>query len=117
MDAGKISRPVQTNRATGERRTGGMHRGDVGRAGPEYAGWRIVGVSDSGGQAVFPEEFRRGRKDRMESGFVWLQLATAADLQEVRNGLFRDPETALGARIHNLSLQAFLVAGAGWQPL
>ena len=40
----------------------------------------------------------------------------STDLQEVRHGLLRHPETSMGARVHHLPLQAFLVGGSRWQP-
>ncbi len=43
-------------------------------------------------EALLQRQIRRRRAHRMESGFVRLQLATAADLQEVRYRLFRNAE-------------------------
>src|SRR3954451_19759896 len=116
MDAGEISGSVSADRAAGEGRPMGDYRRNVGRTGFEYAGRRITGATDSRGQALFPEEFRRGREDRLESRFVRIRVPASSDLQKVRHGLLRDPEVALGARIHDVSLQAILVAGTRWQP-
>ena len=115
VDAGEISRSLSTDRKARETRAMGNHWRHVGRAGPEHAGRGVSGPPDSGGQALLSEDFWRGCEDRLESRFVRIQLSTAADLQKVRHGLFRDPETALGARIHHFPLQAVLVAGAGWK--
>jgi len=46
---------------------------------------RIAGAADSGGETVLSAEVWRRRQDRVESRFVWIQLATAADLQESGN--------------------------------
>ena len=68
------------------------------------------------GKRYFREEFWRGCEDRMESGFVRLQLPASADLQAIGHGLFRHPEIDVGPRVHNLSVQILLVAGTGRQP-
>src|SRR5437868_4595688 len=52
----------------------------------------------------------------MEPGFVRIQLPASADLQAIRHGLFRYPKAAVGARIHDVPIQIFLVAIAGWKP-
>ncbi len=39
----------------------------------------------AGGQALVQTGLRRGRAHRLESGFVWLHVAVAADLQEERH--------------------------------
>ena len=68
------------------------------------------------GKRYFQKNFGVDVKIGWNPGFVRIQLATAANLQKVRHGLFRHPEAALGARIHDLPLQTFLVAGARRQP-
>ena len=40
----------------------------------------IAGAAVAGGQAVVQGCLRRGREDRVESGFVWVYVAVAADL-------------------------------------
>src|SRR5579862_6711775 len=94
----------------------GDYRRDVGRTRFEYARRGVAGAADPGWEAIFPKEFRRRCEDRMEPGFLRLQLATAADLFEVGDGIFCDSEAIVGARIHHLSLQTLLVAGTRWQP-
>ena len=79
-------------------------------------GRRIAGSADISREAIFQEKVRRGYQDRVESGFVRLQLAAAADLQKVGDGLLRDPKADMGARIHLFPVQDVLVGGAGRQP-
>ena len=40
----------------------------------------IAGAAVAGGQALVQAGLRRGRADRLESGFVWIHVAVAADL-------------------------------------
>src|ERR1035441_8722256 len=97
MDRRKISRHVQADRAAGPGRAMGGHWRDVGGARFEYAGRRITDAADPGRQALLSKPVRRGREDRMESGFVRLQRAIAADLQKVWHGLLCHAEAAVGA--------------------
>src|SRR6266849_8929396 len=94
----------------------GSHRWHVGRTGFEYAGRRISSAADPCRQTLFPRQVRDRREDWLESGLVRLHLAASADLQKIRYRLFRDAETDVGARVHNVSSQTFLVGSAGRQP-
>ena len=47
------------------------------------------------GKRYFQREIRRGRAHRLESGFIRLQLAAAANLQKIRDGLFRHAENGV----------------------
>jgi alpha-mannosidase len=67
------------------------------------------------GEALFSTKVRRRRPHRLESRFVWVQLATSANLQKVRNRLFRNPENEL-ERDQPTSLDPVLVAISRWQP-
>src|SRR5579863_1078960 len=116
MDRGEISRSFQGDQAEGAGRALGGYWRHVGRTGFEHAGRRIAGEANSGGQALLSEDVWGGCEDRLESGLIRLQLATPANLQEVRHRLLCHPEAALGTRIHHLSLQAVLVGSAGWKP-
>jgi len=51
----------------------------VGRARPEHARRRSPGPPAPLRQALFPREVRRGRQDRLESGYLRPQLAAAPD--------------------------------------
>ena len=104
-----------------ERRDHAAHQGGplgdcgrhVGRAGPEHARRRVAGAAVAGGQALVQAGLRRGRAHRLESGFVWLHVAVAADLQEERHRLFRDAEDGV-ERHQPVAVQAVLVGVAGW---
>ena len=98
-----------------EARPLGIGRRHVGRAGPEYAGRRIAGAPVARGQALLQGEIRRGCAHRLESGFFRLQLAAAANLQKVRDRLFRHAKNGL-ERHQQIAHEAFLVAIAGRQP-
>src|SRR5579863_420201 len=115
MDAGKISGHVRADQAAGEGGTLGGHRRYVGRTRPEYAGRRIAGASDSGRQEIFSEELWRRYQDRLESGFVWIQLAASPNLQEIRHRLFRDQQAAMGHGLHKVPIPAVLVGSARWE--
>ena len=66
------------------------------------------------GKRYFQGPVRRRRAHRLEPRLLWLQLAAAADLQEVRRGLLRHPEDGV-ERHQPAALQALLVAVAGRQ--
>src|SRR5437667_8389956 len=97
MDGREVSATVSGNSATGEGRTLGNCRRHVGRARSQYARWRVAHPPNSDRQAILQEEIRCRREDRLESGLLWIQLATAADLQEVRHRLFRHAKAFVGA--------------------
>ena len=65
----------------------------------------IAGAVAAGGQALFPEGVWRRCAHWLESGFVWLQLAAAADLQAFGRRLFCDAEDDL-ERYEPASVQA-----------
>src|SRR5271156_494200 len=114
MDVPEISSDLPGN--SGAREAGSVGTGgrDVGGTGFEYAGRRIAGAAAADWEAILPRQVRSGRAHRVESGFIWLQLAAAADLQKIRRGLFCDAEDGL-ERHQSPALQAFLVGIAGWQ--
>ena len=64
----------------------------VGGAGPEHAGRGIAGAATAGGQALVQAGLRGGCEGGVESRLVWIHVATAANLQEERGGLFRHAE-------------------------
>src|SRR6266403_3164153 len=116
LDGREISRLVQRNRTAGSRGALGSHRGHVGRAGFEYARRRVSGAANPRRQTLFSRQIRDRCENWVESGFVRLQLATAADLQKIRDRLFRDAKADVGARIYHFPLQTLLVGVARWQP-
>src|SRR4029077_13370047 len=109
LDGGRVSRSFQGDSAAGARGPLGSDRWNVGRTRSQHAGRRVSGAPDPRGEALFPRKIRSGREDWLESGFVRLQLAVAANLQEVRHRLFRDAKTHVGAEIYHLPPQIILV--------
>src|SRR5271155_3013086 len=114
MDVPEISRDLPGD--SGAREAGALGTGgrDVGGAGFEYAGRRIVGAAAADWETIFSRQIRGGRAHWLESGFFRLQLAAAANLQKIRRGLFCDAEDGV-ERYESAAVQAFLVAIAGWQ--
>ena len=66
------------------------------------------------GKRWFQKDLRRGCPHRLEPGFIWIQLATSADLQAIRHRLLRHPEDGV-ERHQPASVQAVLVGVTGRQ--
>src|ERR1700728_2752938 len=90
MDVPEISRDLPGDSAA--RAAGALGAGwrDVGGTGFEYAGRRIAGAAAADRQKILAREIWRGGAHRLESGFIWVQLAAAANLQKIGRGLFVD---------------------------
>ena len=116
LDGGEVSGDLQRDRAARERRPLGDRRRHVGRARPQHARRRIARPPDPLRQALLQAEVRRGREHRLEPRLLRLQRAAAANLQALGHRLFRHPETAVGPRVHHVSLSPLLVAGARRHP-
>ena len=114
VDRGKISGDERRDQEAHQGRPLGDRRRHVGRARPEHARRRSPGAQHSRWQALVPEGVRRRRPHRLESRFVWLHLAVAANLQALRHGLLCHAKN-LVERHQSVPLQALLVGVARWQ--
>src|ERR1700678_2790711 len=92
MDGAEISARVRTDPKTSERGALGDSGWYVGGTGPQYARWRVPGTAAPARQALLSIPLWRGCAYWLEPGFLWLQLAAAADLQAFRSRLLRYPE-------------------------
>src|ERR1700689_4560449 len=106
MDVPEVSSDLPGD--SGPREAGALGTGgwDVGGTGFEYAGRRIAGAPAADRQKILPREIWRGRAHRLESGFLWLQLAAAANLQKIGRGLFCDAENGV-ERYQSAAFQLF----------